>query len=84
MAITLELTSPAFNRTLGSSANDCVVYNYQTNETPLITSTGPAVVTLANFKLIGGWFQSWYMPSDWYKGFSPRGITSTNATLSRR
>ncbi len=66
----------------GTGTNDCVIYSYQTNAVPLISITGPAVVTLSNFKLVGGAYQSWYTNSEWYQGFSPLGIVSTNATLT--
>ena len=66
----------------GTGTNDCVIYSYQTNAVPLISITGPATVTLANFKLVGGAYQSWYTNSEWYQGFSPLGIVSTNATLT--
>jgi hypothetical protein len=66
----------------GTGTNDCVIYNYETNEVPLISITGPATVTLSGFKLVGGAYQSWYTNSEWYQGFSPLGIVSTNATLT--
>src|SRR5690348_4675412 len=65
---------------IGSGTNNCVIYNC--TNIPLISITGPATVTLSNFQLTGGWYQAWHTNSDWYSGFSNRGIVATNANLT--
>jgi len=76
------LTISNKNLSLVGTGTNCVIYNYQTNPVPLISITGPATVTLSNFQLIGGWYQSWWTSSDWYEGYSPLGILSSNANLT--
>ncbi|GEM_PF-2326620 len=61
---------------VGSGASNCVVY-CQTN-VPVISISGPATVTLADFEVEGGA----YMGSEWYNGLSPLGIVATNANLT--
>jgi hypothetical protein len=65
---------------IGSGTNNCTVYSCPTNGSPLISITGPAAVTLSGFTLVGGNYLA--PPLNYYNGFTPLGIVSTNATLT--
>jgi len=60
---------------IGSSSSNCVVYAL--TNIPVVSISGPAAVTLANFEVEGGN----YMGPGWFSGFSGYGIKSTNATV---
>jgi hypothetical protein len=65
---------------VGSGTNNCVIYSCPTNYVPLIGINGPATVALSGFTLVGGIYMGAAL--NYYNGFSPLGITSTNATLT--